>query len=508
MSKEDIQLFKRFQASPIFFIEKMWGLTPQPLKEDFKLVAKTAELSDYKVQWFKPFIRGEHVTWQQWVMLLAIEKALRYEAPKRLSVRSGHGIGKDAFLSWLILWYLFCFKDSQIPATAPTSEQIHDILWKEIAVWKDRMKDEVKNLYDWTRGYVRIKERPETWFARARTAVKEKPEALAGIHGDYVLIPVDEASGVPNEIFRPAEGALTNENVFMVLISNPTRLIGYFYDSHHSDKDNWQTFRFSSKDSPIVEDGYVHRIADKYGIDSDEYKFMVEGEFPKADAVDDQGYVPLLLESDLKQVADIDFIGDVILTVDPSGEGSNKTEWVARDEFKMKVMATEKTSTPKSIAQKTMSLMDLLGINKEDAKYRVVIDAFGEGGKAIKELALLGINVCSITVGEKPNIDDPKDDKNRIYLNKRAMGFDELKKWLRSGGELVRNKKWSQLLIIRYRRELSDKMKIMGKKEMRREGIESPDVADCSMLSFLAEKKPLTKKHKQKPNIPFNEYQG
>ena len=35
ISQEDIQIFKHFQRSPIFFINKMWRLEPTPLREEY-----------------------------------------------------------------------------------------------------------------------------------------------------------------------------------------------------------------------------------------------------------------------------------------------------------------------------------------------------------------------------------------------------------------------------------------------------------------------------------------
>ena len=48
--------------------------------------------------------------------------------------------------------------------------------------------------------------------------------------------------------------------VLVLMVSNPTRLIGYFYDSHHSDQRIWQRFTFDSEESPIVDWEYVERI--------------------------------------------------------------------------------------------------------------------------------------------------------------------------------------------------------------------------------------------------------
>lgn len=507
------EVINKFRKSPTSFIATMWGLAPQPLKPEYVEKAKTVGLKEFRADWFLPFEKGKHITWQQWIILLAVEKSLKFAAPKRISVRSGHGIGKDAILSMLILWYLFCFKDAQIPCTAPTSEQIHDILWKEIAIWLSRMPEDVKGYYEWTTGYVRIKSRAETWFARARTARKENPEALAGIHGDFVFMVGDEASGIADEIFRPAEGALTNENVLMILISNPTRLLGYFYETHHSDRMNWQTLSFSSEDSPIVEQGYCDRIITKYGQDSNEYRFMVKGEFPAEDTIDDKGFVPLFESTDLKSSQNDKFAGNLRLGIDPAGMGKNETVWVLRDNFKAKRIAKESTSTGKSIAEKTITLCDFFGIIKAKQNKNITIDAFGIGVDAVKELALLGWNINTVNVGEKPSTNTPEEEEEaKLYLNKRALAYDRIKRWLRSGGELVNKDDFKELLGIKYKKTLQGKMQIMSKEEMRKLGIESPDTGDALSLTFIEkptqEVEASFKKYKQKDYESPWDFQG
>lgn len=453
VKQNDLILFRSWQRSPRAFIASIWGLTPQ--RDNSK------------------FVKGEHLTWQQDDILQAVEDALTGKSSKRISIKAGHGIGKSCTLAWLVIWYLICFKDAQIPCTAPTADQMHDVLWKEIKKWIDRMPKQLGEKLIWTTGYLRVSESPDTWFARAKTARKEAPEALAGVHGDFVMMLVDEASGVPEEIFNTAEGALTSKDILFIMISNPTRLLGYFYNSHHADRESWNCLSFSCIESPIVDNAYVDRIKDRHGSDSDEYKIRVVGEFPKADAIDDKGFVPLLLSSDVRETKDEKFVGDCIMGIDPAGEGSDETVWVVRDTFKAKIVAVEKVSTGKSIAQKTLTLMDYYHIQP----FNVIVDSFGEGVKCIQELATARAHVKAVNVGIEAN------DTMR-FLNRRAEAFWELKEWLRQGGELVTNEGWQELLTIRYRRELSGKLKIMSKLDMRKEGIRSPNKADALMLTF------------------------
>jgi hypothetical protein len=483
----DVALFKAFRKSPLLFVQKIWNLVPQAVKPEHQdkvaeLISKTFDewedaKKEFRLEWFEPFQKGKNLTWQQWLTLLSIEKALANQAKCRISIESGHGTGKSATLSWLLLWFLFCFKDAQIPCTAPTSTQIHDILWKEVAIWLGKMPKEIKEKYEWTNNYVKVKESPETWFARAATGNKENPEALAGVHGDFVMYLVDEASGVPDAIFNTAEGALTGETFLFIMISNHTRLLGHFHESHTTDRKNWQVLSFDSRESPIVEEGYVERIRDKHGEDSDEFRIRVAGKAPKEDAIDDQGYMPLLIETDLHYALDYQPVGVLRLGVDPAGEGTDETIWVVRDTFKAKIVARERVSNPKSIAQKTITLMSFYGIPQQE----VWVDNFGEGANVALEIAAASQEFVNAI-----NVNDDADDKER-YINKRAEAFWRLRQWLRSGGDLVKDEHWKQLLTIKYRRELSGKLKIMGKREMQKLGIKSPDAADALMLTFVKE---------------------
>jgi hypothetical protein len=504
MNEKDIEIYKKWQKSPIEFIKDQWGLIPQSLKSEYKeqfnrlynseINNWADEVSD---EWFEPFEKGKNITWQQYLFLLSVEGAINGIGKKRISIESGHGTGKTAGLSWLILWYLFCHKDAQIPCTAPTSTQIHDVLWKELATWLRRMRPEMADLFDPTSEYLRVKESPETWFARAKTARKEAPEALAGIHGRFVMFVIDEASGVPEEIFQTAEGALTQENIIVIMISNHTRTNGYFHDSHTTDKHNWQRLSFNSEKSPIVEDGYIERIADKEGKDSNEYRIRVLGKAPIEEGMDKKGFVPLFNANDIRLVPESDFVGVLRLGIDPSGEGTDLTTWVLRDNLKAKAEAKEVVSNPKSIAEKTMTLMTLHDVKDEN----IMVDSFGVGADVGKELALSDnhYNVGTVNVGENKYNDVEVDD---IYQNIRAEAYFGIKEWFKRGGSIIDNelgrKLRGELLDIRFKRNLRGKIIIKSKLEMRNDGVASPNFADALMLTFV----------KKNDGLPIKQFDG
>lgn len=485
------------EKSSIYFLKQVWNLVPQPLLPKYKqqfidgLKLKGKDWDKFTKQitkeWFDEFKEGKHITWQQSLILFGVDKAIRGDIPLRLSIVSGHGIGKSMILSILILWFLFVHPDCQIACTSPGQQQLYDILWKEIKKWIDRAYPSIGQMYLWESSHIRMKESPNTWFARAKTASKENTEALAGVHADWVMMAIDEASGVDEAIFETMEGSLTSGNILVFLISNGTRANGYFYDTHHKDQSRWQNYTFSSLDSPRVDTKYVNGIIEKYGIDSIQYAIRVLGQFPKEDGMDDSGYVPLLKAQDIRTQPDFGTSlffdsNDSILGVDPAGEGDDKTSWVIRDNFKAKKLCEELKSTSKSIAEKTMTLMLEYGIKP----HNVIVDAFGTGMDVGKEIAIASkgtINVTTVNTGDKCEQEVDKD----VYLNKRAEIFYKAKVWLQNGGELVENGNFKEELQgIRYKRNLAGLIQIMPKIDMKKKyGLKSPNDADAFSLTFL-----------------------
>ena len=475
----DLELYKSWQKSPIAFIGAMWNLKPQPYKEEYKdaieLLIETAQWQEFRPEYFEPFVKGKHLTWQQWVILLMVEHGLK-GGTKKNSIVGGHGFGKSTDISWLTLWYLFCFKDAQVGATAPTSQQIHDVLWKEVALWLGKMPEPIKGLYEWTSGYIRIKERPDTWFARARTAGKDNPEAMAGLHGDYVFLLVDEASGVDDVIFRSAEGSLTGENTLVILISNGTRNEGYFYNTHHSDKDNWNTVCFDSEESPIVEADYVSRMEGLYSRESDEFKIRVKGKFPSSEMMGDGGWIPLITDKQITQVSDnVPFIGKKTMGIDPSGEGDDSSIWVCRDRFQARVVGNETTSNEKTVAKKTNDIAKELEIKPED----ITTDGFGIGMNVSKELLLLDheMAIQSINWGEKT--------EDEVYANRKAELCFRGRDWLIKGGAIAGDELKRDILSYKYKNQLNGKKIMMPKVDQKKLLGRSPDRGDAFFLSFM-----------------------
>ena len=124
---------------------------------------------------------------------------------------------------------------------------------------------------------------PSEAFISARTSRAETPEALAGVHSENVLLVVDEASGVPEKVFEAAAGSMSGHSATTILLSNPTRSSGTFFESQTRMASSWWTRRWSCVDSPLVSDEFVDEMRARYGEDSNAFRIRVLGEFPMAD---------------------------------------------------------------------------------------------------------------------------------------------------------------------------------------------------------------------------------
>lgn len=528
-----------YQRDILLFIFDMWGLVPQPAKpayaarwnavincdpEDWLALKETVTAEWFGTctdtasglwEWYG-FEKGKHLTWQQTLIFLGVRKAIARPdiLPRLFSVSSGHGIGKSASIAMFILWFLYCFYQSQVPVTAPTAHQMHDVLWKELDIWIKKMPKEDGDLFEWTADYVRVSYEPTSWFARARTSTKENTEAIAGVHADHVAIAVDEASGVPHKVFETAEGALTSPNTWLLMISNPTQIIGYFYDSHHKNKLDFQTFIFNGEESPIVDRGFVlmKLKAARGNRDDDKYKIRVRGLFPGEGMSDDAGYILLIPPSRINVILHMDgwpWIGRCILAVDPAGEGKDTTEFVLRNRFRIERILSLPTANDRIIAEYILTFIDKYNLAAKD----IVVGNFGKGADVGKEVALSSkgkYEIYTVMEGNSPKeeekynmqfferhddeVENPgavRADWDDIYLNIRALMYFRLAQWILDGGQVVDNSVddgefKNELSVIKYKRSLQgNKIQLMSKVEMAKLGIQSPNVADAGALSML-----------------------
>jgi hypothetical protein len=451
------------------------------------------DLEFYKVSMFKnqnrkafKRYRGTRYTWQQTIELTAYQRALdtfgkdSFDVRARwISITSGHGTGKTAFISTVALHFLICFFGAQIGATSNTEQQLKDIFLKELYFWKERLPEHLKSNIEMLDDMVRISGEKD-WFLRARVARKEKPEALAGLHGEYVLILVDEASGIADIIFEVMKGALTGKQYIVIYTSNPTRTEGEFFDSHNKLKFLYTTMIFSSRHSPIVEIDYVQRMEDEYGADSDEVKIRVDGTFAGMNEMDDKGWIPLFAGLNvLFEPQGLQHINRAVIGVDPAGKGRDSSLVMVRDNVYLKEVLNEKTSSEPDLARKIEMIRDTYNSTSND----IGIDAFGIGARVIANIQTkMGESVNAILADSQR---EETKDRYATYKSELAWRF---RQWVARGGIIITNNKkaWvNELEKVKYKRDGKGRIMLMSKIEFKKEYRFSPDRFDASLYTFF-----------------------
>ncbi len=204
----------------------------------------------------------------------------------RVAVRSGNGPGKTFLSSIAALWFFCCFFQSAVITTAPTWAQVELLLWKEIRdnITKSEMLRPAIELAPRDCAAYMIQDGRITspkWMMVGRST--NKKENMQGFHNPYLLFIVDEASGVDDEIYEAIQGTQTQKGVQaskLLIIGNPTRPDGYFYDVFHSRSAGWKVFHLNSEESPRVSKKWIQQMKDEYGEDSNFYQVHVRGNFP------------------------------------------------------------------------------------------------------------------------------------------------------------------------------------------------------------------------------------
>ena len=486
------------QKDPFFLIREMFGLVAQPPRpqsrekverlftcphKEFEEIANSLTLED-----FQTFETGKHLTWHQFVLILAYARAMAGTLPRRIAVRSGRGAAKSATLAIIIYCFLFVYANSLVAATAPTGEQIYGALWKEAALWLTKMKKPFKDVFEWQSYFIRHKETPNVWYARAKTA--ENIEALSGLHADWQMSILDEASAVVTEVMEVGWDTMTTPNKVMIATSNPTRTDGWFYDLFMSDDDAWLKLVFNTEESPVVDQRKLAVDRELHGRDNEKYRVSVLGEFPLKKTEQDGWYRffsdkwidDVVVEEDNKNNPYDYDRSRLALGTDVAGSGGDETVGALRSPRWAKILFKQAVSDTNTVSGAIeLALSNFKQLSARDVFY----DAFGVGhdvGLKVLQNDPNGRNVTTpLSVGELP---EEKEYKER-YVNKRAMFYDALRLWGERGGRIQGGEGLKEeMKSILAKRTGRDRMQIMSKEEMKKRGHKSPDESDAIILSF------------------------
>ncbi|MCP5006621.1 MAG: hypothetical protein GY941_22165 [Planctomycetes bacterium] len=403
---------------------------------------------------------------------------------RRVAISSGRGAGKTTSLALLAIWFQTVFSEAKVILTAPSSKTLKSATFPEIKKWL--VGSGVGDLYEMTSERIYLKEDPSgNSFIELRTASKESPENMSGLHSPNMLFLADESSMIDPEVFRTLLNTMTFPNNKMLAISNPTRNSGFFYDIFHDDpRGMWQKRTISCIDSPFTSSEQINEMKLKWGEDSDIFKIDVLGEFPSADPNS------FITATAIEEAMGRQVLGtyDIQVGVDVARYGSDKTVLFWREgNLVHEPTVASNTSIP-DVVNLTIDLVkEIRAKTRFEGKIKVKVDDNGLGGGATDYLELdreNNMEVYPCNFGGKGN-DQYGNEASIMWGNLRdKMGEIQLPNY----------RDCSKPQVIRLLREElaarradydTGKIKIESKKVFKRDYGRSPDFADALVLCFF-----------------------
>ena len=401
---------------------------------------------------------------------------------RRIAVRSAHNVGKTACAAWCILCQLLTRYPQKTVATAPASTQLSGALVPEIKKWFGRLAPPLQALFDVKAAGIYLKIKPSESFFEARTSRAEKPEALQGVHEDYVLLVGDEASAIPESVFESAGGSMAGANCTTLLMGNPTRTSGTFFDAFHSLRDMWFLEKVGYEDSSRVDLDYVESVRRQHGEDSNAFRVRCLGEFPKQD---EDTLIPFeMVEAALGREIEEDRTAKRVWGLDVARFGDDRTALVERTARSARVLAVWSYSDLMQTTGRVKARWD-----KTPPRERpgiILVDVIGLGGGVVDRLTELGLPVRGINIAEVAASSEQFNRvRSELWWRAREwfMGQDTV---LRSEDQTLTDLLVSELTQPRYKILSSGKIDVEPKSEVKRRvrGKKSPDIADAFVLTF------------------------
>lgn len=416
---------------------------------------------------------------EPWGRQRAVLEAVR-DHP-RVSVRSCHAAGKTWTAAAAGVWFLYTHPSSVLVTTAPTWRQVKELLWREIRSHHRRARLPGECLQT-------ALELDTEWYAIGLST--DEPDKFQGFHGVDLMLIVDEAAGVSQEIFDAAEGILSTAGARVLLIGNPTSGSGQFHDTHKAKRGSWHALHISAFDTPaftgeavseqvarqLVAREWVEGRRTEWGEESPLYQARVLGEFP--DQAEDSLIALSWIEAAAEREPDAE--GPVEMGVDVARKGGCETAVYVRQG--PRVLHHD--------AWRGADLMETTGkvaaLAREHGASLIRVDATGMGAGVADRLRELGLTVEAVIVGQAPK------DRERFALLRDELWWS-LRERLRDGdlGPLPDAVTQAQLSAIKYGYTSRGQVKVESKDDLSKRGLPSPDRADALALAFMAAAPPV-----------------
>ncbi|WP_318205382.1 hypothetical protein [Streptomyces sp. SCL15-4] len=410
---------------------------------------------------------------------------------RRTAVRSCHGVGKSHTASLVASWWLDTHPPGEafVVTSAPTFAQVRAILWRYIRRVHRRGKLAGRvNQTEW--------HMEDELVAFGRKPADHDESAFQGIHARYVLVILDEACGIPGQLWVAADALTTNTDCRILAIGNPDNPASHFRKVCQPGS-GWHVIGISAFESPnltgeqvpddvaqaLVSRGWVEEKATEWGEDNPLYKSKVLGEFSedapnKVVRASDIAKCRIASEerpaaADLEPVelgVDVGGGGDETVIRERRGRRAGR-EWRAH------------TDRPEKIAPLVLRAIE------ESGAEAVKVDSIGVGFGVIGELRNLAsqgkhrARIVGVNVGEKSSQPDKFKNLRAEIWWEIARGLSERQGWDLSAMDNA-DTTVAQLLEPLWEVDAQGRIFVEPKDEIRKRLGRSPDNADALLLAF------------------------
>jgi hypothetical protein len=413
---------------------------------------------------------------------------LRTGRPALMATSSGHGIGKSALNGMETWWGFGTRAGTRGVITANTDNQLRTKTWVEMAKWHRLFIAKHLFKYTATALYSVDEERAKEWRIDLVPWSERNTEAFAGLHnaGGRIMVLFDEASAIPDIIWETTEGALTDEDTEIIwsVKGNPTRNQGRFRECFHEGRfaHRWSSREIDSRSVPGTNKEQIEAWRQDYGEDSDFFRVRVAGKFPRSDSNSFISFDAALAAAKREPVEDTS--APVVLGVDVGRFGDDPSVIYPRRGYDAR---TRKPELYQGL--NTIQLADR--VVRARIRYgatTIFVDEGGIGAGLVDVLLDRGEPVIGVQFGGGADQSNLRDPATR-YANKRAEMWGAVRAALPTlsipaevpGAD---NTLPQELSAPTYDYTIRDELKLESKKDMKRRGVPSPNVADALALTY------------------------
>jgi len=419
------------------------------------------------------------------------------------AVRSCHGVGKSWIAAALAAWWIDVHPPGTafVVSTAPTDRQVKAVLWRYIRrSWRAfELPGEVLQTAEWKidGDLVGIGRKPADHDAHG----------FQGIHAPYLLVVLDEACGIPEQLWVATDALVTNESDTgrVLAIGNPDDPVSHFQNACRPDS-GWHVIGISAHESPnftdegktlpkfltneLVGHSYVEKMA-RWGTDSPIYTSKVLGEFPEST---DEALIPLSWiraaqdrwqqwHDDGRNMGVLDQVG-----VDVAGGGADRTVFARRHGnviLELDEWQGADTRDTMMTAGRVASTIAHGGL--------AVIDWTGLGQGVFDRVAEQGLSTVAFVAGARTDLYDSTGAVQ--FVNCRSAAWWGLREYLNPDHNPTlclppSEQLAAELSAPSWQLTSAAKVRVESKDDMKKRIGRSTDLADAVCLAVWQERLP------------------